>query len=125
VNLLLTCCTTPDFSHAALDLWNNFCIADWMLGNEIIRYLLFSPASEFASIDAIVFLEPNQSVGFGEWPDGRLTPFPTIMPWEAHYGNALIAEKVRGLPETCAMRDGRKWKRVPQIVLTKHGRRYF
>jgi len=124
VNLLLTCGTTPDFSRDALDLWNNFCIAEWMQGSELVGYLLFAPASEFASIDAIVFLEPNSSVGFAEGPDGRPVPFPFVTPWEAHYLNAIIAEKIRNLPETCAMRDGRKWKRIPQIVLTKHGRRY-
>jgi hypothetical protein len=35
-----------------------------------------------------------------------------------------FSERIRDLPETCAMRDGRKWKRVPQIVLTRHGQRY-
>jgi len=95
-----------------------------MPGREIVRYLLFAPASEFASIDAIVFLEPNKSVGFAEGPDGRLTPFPEITPWEAHYYNAAISEQIRNLPETCAMRDGRKWKRIPQIVLTEHGHRH-
>jgi hypothetical protein len=124
VNLLLTCSTTPDFSGEALDLWNKFCIADWMPGNEIVRYLLFAPTSEFASIDAIVFLEPNMSVGFAEGLDGRLIPFPEMTTWEAHWRNAIISKEVRNLPETCAMRDGRKWKRIPQIVLTKHGHRH-
>ncbi len=124
MNLLLTCSTTPDFSRDALDLWNKFCIAEWMPGREIVRYLLFAPTSEFASIDAIIFLEPNKSVGFAAGPDGRLIPFPEITPGEAHYHNAAISEKIRNLPETCAMRDGRKWKRIPQIVLTTHGHRH-
>jgi hypothetical protein len=55
-------------AYGALDLWNKVCIADWIPGDELIEYLLFAPESEFASIDAIVFLEPNTSVGFGEWP---------------------------------------------------------
>ena len=116
--------TTPEFSRDALDLWNKFCIAEWMPGREIVRYLLFAPASEFASIDAIVFLEPNKSVGFAEGPDGRLLPFPEITPWEAHYYNAAISQQIRNLPETCAMRGGRKWKKIPQIVLTTHGLRH-
>jgi hypothetical protein len=124
VNLLLTCGATPEFSRDALDLWNKFCIAEWMPGKEIVRYLAFAPASELASIDAIVFLEPNKGVGFAEGPDGRLTIFPEIPPWEAHYYNAAISEQIRNLPETCAMRDGRKWKRIPQIVLTDHGLRH-
>lgn len=122
MNLLLTCSTTPEFSREALELWNKFCIADWMPGEEIVRYLMFAPASEFAAIDAIVFLEPNMSMGFAEGPDGRLVPLMT--PWEGHYLNAMISERIRNLPETCAMRDGRKWKRIPQIVLTKDGHRH-
>ena len=66
VNLLLTCSTVPAFSAEALDLWNRFCIADWMPGAEIVPYLKFSPASEFASIDAIVFLEPNMEMGVAQ-----------------------------------------------------------
>jgi hypothetical protein len=108
VNLLLTCSTTPEFGRDALDLWNQFCIAKWIPGSEIVRYLLLAPTSEFASIDAIVFLEPNMSVGYAEQADGRFVPFPQIMPWEAHYLNADIANEIRNLPETCTMRDGRK-----------------
>ena len=95
-----------------------------MPGDEIVSYLLFAPASEFASIDAIVFLEPNSAVGFGQWPDGRVEPIPLITPWEGQYHNAALSERIRNLPETCAMRDGRKWKRIPQIVLAKYGRRH-
>ena len=124
MNLLLTCATTPDFSPEALALWNHFCIADWMPGEELIQYLLFAPAAEYACIDAIVFLEPHAAVGFGEWPDGTMAPIPLMTPWEAHYYNAEISQRIRSLPESCAMRDGRKWKRIPQIVATKHGRRY-
>lgn len=124
MNLLLTCSTIPDFSAEALELWNKFCIADWMPGTEIIPYLKFAPASEFASIDALVFLEPDMAVGLAELPGGRLIPLPDISPWEAHYYNAIISQRIRSLPEACAMRDGRKWKRIPQIVLTKHGHRH-
>ena len=124
MNLLLTCSTTPVFNRYALDLWNKFYIAEWMPGGEIVRYLLLAPASERALIDAIVFLEPSMAVGFAEQADGRVVPFPEITPWEAHRRNAIISERIRNLPETCAMRDGRKWKKIPQIVLTKHGNRH-
>jgi hypothetical protein len=43
--------------------------------------------------------------------------------WEATWRNAILSKQIHDLPETCAMRDGRKWKRIPQIVLTRHGRR--
>jgi Domain of unknown function (DUF4263) len=122
VNLLLTCSTVPEFSQHALALWNRFSIAEWMPGREIVSYLMFAPASSSACIDAIVFLQPNLSMDFVQGPDGRLC-LPAITPWGAHWLNADIAQRIRDLPETCAMRDGRKWKRIPQIVLTDHGRR--
>lgn len=94
-----------------------------MPGTELVSYPKFAP-SEFASIDAIVFLEPNMAVGFAELPGGRLTLIPAMSEWEAHYYNAIIAEQIRNLPEACAMRDGRKWERIPHIVLTRHGNRH-
>jgi hypothetical protein len=121
VNLLLTCSTTPEFSQDALELWNKFCIAEWMPGHEVVPYLMFAPASASASIDAIVFLRPNRSVGFVYGPDGRSSGSPEISSWDAPWFNADIAQRIRSLPETCAMRDGRKWKRIPQIVLTDRG----
>jgi hypothetical protein len=66
----------------------------------------------------------NKPVGFAEVPDGRPIPFPEMTPWEAHYYNAAISKQIRNPPETCAMRDGRKWKRIPQIFLTEHGHRH-
>jgi len=123
VNLLLTCSMTPEFSPDALDLWNKFCIADWMPGDEIISYLMFAPASSSACIDAIVFLRPNLSMDFMHGPNGALS-LPEITPWDAPWLNAAIAQRIRDLPETCAMRDGRKWKRIPQIVLTDRGQRH-
>lgn len=124
MNLLLTCSTVPAFSAEAVDLWNRFCIADWMPGTKIVPYLKFAPASEFASVDAIVFLEPNMEMGFAQRSDGRLISFPEMSPREAHYCNAWISREIRNLPESCAMRDGRKWKRIPQIVLSTYGYRH-
>jgi hypothetical protein len=118
VNLLLTCSTIPEFNQDALELWNKFCIADWMPGREIVSYLKFAPASSSASIDAIVFLRPDRSTGLWFEMDGS-----GITPREANWFNAEIAQTIRNLPENCAMRDGRKWKRIPQIVLTDGGLR--
>jgi hypothetical protein len=118
VNLLLTCSTTPEFSQDALELWNRFCIAEWMPGREIVSYLEFAPASSSASIDAIVFLQPQRAISHWSGLDDH-----AIRPWEANWFNAEIARTIRTLPENCAMRDGRKWKRIPQIVSTDHGRR--
>lgn len=117
MNLLLTCATIPEFSPEALDPWNRFCIAEYIQGDELIRYLLFASSSEFASIGAIVFLSPTTSVGFIQSTDGRLSPIPWTV-WEGDFLNAELAERIRNLPESCAMRDGRKWKRIPQVVLS-------
>jgi hypothetical protein len=122
VNLLLTCSTIPEFSREGHTLWNKFCIAEWMPGHELVPYLMFAPAASAASIDAIVFLQPNRGVGFMQGPDGHLS-LPETTPWEAQWMNAEIAQKIRELPESCAMRDGRKWKRIPLIVLLDRGRR--
>jgi hypothetical protein len=93
-----------------------------MPGREVVPYLMLAPAASSACIDAIVFLQPNMSVDLIHGPDGRM--LSTITPWEAHWRNAEIIRNIRSLPETCAMRDGRKWKRIPQIVLTDNGRRH-
>jgi len=122
VNLLLTCSTTPEFSQEALDLWNKFCIAEWMPGHEVVPYLMFASASSSASIDAIVFLRPSMSMGFVHGANGHLS-YPEITSWDAPWLNAEIAQRIRDLPETCAMRDGRKWKRIPQIILYDNGPR--
>jgi hypothetical protein len=39
VNLLLTCSTTPEFTRNAFELWNKFCITDWIQGRELVREL--------------------------------------------------------------------------------------
>jgi hypothetical protein len=118
VNLLLSCSTRPEFNQDILELWNKFCIAEWIPGHEIVSYLNLAPASSSACIDAIVFLLPDRTIGPWFRSGGR-----GIAPREAHWFNAEIAQEIRNLPESCAMRDGRKWKRIPQIVLTDHGMR--
>ena len=121
MKLLLTCSTMPEFGQDALDLWNKFCIAEWMLGPDLVTYLRFAPAAAAACIDAIVFLRPSRGMGFMPGPERHLWDIPEINPWEAPWANAYIAEQIRNLPESCAMRDGRKWKRIPLIVLTDRG----
>jgi hypothetical protein len=93
-----------------------------MPGNEVVPYLKFAPAAAAASIDAIVFLRPNSDIGF-QYALGLPRPSTVVDPWEAPWRNAEISQKIRDLPEDCAMRDGRKWKRIPQIVLTDRGQR--
>src|SRR5581483_3451801 len=122
MNLILTCSTIPEFSSEALSLWNRFCLAEWVRGEELVPYLKFSPAAASALIDAIVFLEPNFSADMARGPNGRLFELPMLL--EAHYGNTAISTEIHNLPESCAMRDGRKWKKIPHIVLTTTGYRH-
>lgn len=108
----------PEFSSEVLELWNKVFIAEFMPGPELVPYVQFAPASSSASIDAIVFLRPEPAMGFSFLRHAR-----EIAPWQAAWVNADIAQSVRNLPESCAMRDGRKWKRIPIIVLTDRGYR--
>jgi hypothetical protein len=118
VNLLLTSSTIPEFTSEVLDLWNRFFIADFMPAPDLASYLKFAPAAAAASIDAIVFLQPERALGFSFLRQPR-----EIAPWMAAAMNCLVAQEIRSLPENCAMRDGRKWKRIPITVLTDGGYR--
>jgi hypothetical protein len=75
----------------------------------LMSYLRFDAASTFALVDAIVCDADSNPIRF----DGRHI--------ERRYplGIALyIAKVVRELPEHCAMRDGRKWKKIPFVIFT-------
>ena len=121
MKLLLTCCTNPEFDQDAFELWNKFCIAEWMSGIDLIPYLKFAPASASACVDAIVFLQASKAINFAPWHSRRFWDFPEIHPWNAPWLDAEIIQEIRNLPESCAMRDGRKWKRIPLILLTDSG----
>jgi hypothetical protein len=103
VNLLLTSCIEPELLSEVLELWNKFFIADFMPAFEIVPYMQFAPAAAAASIDAIVFLVPEPAMGFSFERHPR-----RIRPWQVPWLNADIAQCIRNLPESCAMRDGRK-----------------
>lgn len=77
----------------------------------VASYLRFDPSSNLALIDAIV-CDAN-------------TPLMTMtsgwdingVEWNYPLERALLlADDVRGLPEQCAMRDGRKWRSIPFII---------
>jgi hypothetical protein len=114
----LTSSTIPEFSSEVLELWNKFFIAEFMPGPELVPHVQFAPAASAASVDAIVFLRPEPDMGFSFGRHAR-----EIYPWQAAWLNADVAQSIRDLPESCAMRDGRKWKRIPIIVLTDRGYR--
>lgn len=74
---------------------------------EIPRYLRFSHASGLALVDAIVCVADDPPIASWEPLRGNL--------FQLHYALQL-AEDVRNLPESCAMRDGRKWRSTPFII---------
>jgi Shedu protein SduA, C-terminal len=70
--------------------------------DRLTAYLRLSPSSALALVDAIVCMADAE-----EFYDGNLLQ------------TALrLASDVRSLPESCAMRDGRKWKSIPFLIFS-------
>jgi hypothetical protein len=105
VNLLYTC--VGNFQT----LETEQCVGEWRARYHIVEsmpfervtgYLRLSPSSALALVDAIV----------------------CIADAEEFYGHNLLeaalrlAADVRSLPESCAMRDGRKWKSIPFVIFS-------
>src|SRR5271157_1515029 len=82
-------------------------IIELMPMESVTSYLRLNPASSLALIDAIVCVADDP-------------PIATLTPYHSNFYQldfALkLAEDVRNLPETCAMRDGRKWRSIPFII---------
>src|SRR5580704_12775783 len=89
------------------------CVGEWRARYHIVEnmpfdrvtaYLRLSLASGLALVDAIVCIADAETDGF--------------------YGGDLLekaprlASDVRSLPESCAMRDGRKWKSIPFVIFS-------
>jgi Domain of unknown function (DUF4263) len=55
-------------------------------------------------------------------PDGL--PSPIALPDDGHYGNAYLSQAIRELPDAYTMRDGRKWKKIPHVVLSESAFRH-
>jgi hypothetical protein len=73
----------------------------------IPTYLQFEVGSAHALVDAIVCMADMGSLMLAQ----RLFDFPLARAIN-------VAKDIRDLPGRCTMRDGRKWKSVPFIVLT-------
>jgi len=76
----------------------------------LTSYLLLEPASSLALVDAIVFAADTDSIVFDAFTRLPRLEFPVTRA-------LIVAEEVSKLPDTCAMRDGRKWKSIPFIIL--------
>jgi hypothetical protein len=78
--------------------------------DRIMGYLKFDPVSKHACIDAIVCKADTDPEGVSTYTLQRFMKF---------------AEEFRKLPESCAMRDGRKWKSLPLIMIADRPPFYF
>lgn len=75
----------------------------------VVPYLRFDIASTLALVDAIVCMADIDTIAFAA-EEGR----PGL---DFALEKALVlAGDVRSLPESCSMRDGRKWNAVPFII---------
>jgi len=84
-------------------------IIEPMAIESVANYLRFAPSSRLAFIDAIVCAADTDLIAF-DWAGYPYLTFPL-------YRALALAEDVASLPESCAMRDGRKWKSIPFIIL--------
>jgi hypothetical protein len=86
-----------------LDDWRaSHHIVETMPFDRLITYLKFGSSSQRAAVDAIVCKADTDPDGIGYYT----------------LNSALkLSEDFRGLPESCAMRDGRKWKSIPFCII--------
>jgi hypothetical protein len=91
----------PGELHAnfSLEGWKNRCIAVHVQGAALPAYLRFNPSAASGLIDLIAVCPGRFDVSFANWA-------------------REIIEEIRALPESCCMFDGRKWKRMPCVVLS-------
>lgn len=84
-------------------------IVELMPAERLENYLRFEISSTLALVDAIICEADTKIVSYNE----------DIGDYEGKYPLAKavkLAEAVSSLPEHCAMRDGRKWKRIPFVI---------
>lgn len=70
--------------------------------DRVCAYLRLSPSSSLALVDAIVCMADAEEFYGGNLLERALR----------------LASDVRSLPESCAMRDGRKWKSIPFVIFS-------
>jgi hypothetical protein len=100
-------------AEACVTEWRAHHIVEQMPLERIIGYLRFDLASSLALVDVIVCMADTGSIALAEDDDRRL---PRIdFPLEKALA---LAGEVRNLPDIYAMRDGRKWKKIPFAIFT-------
>ena len=110
-------CTSVDDSSSGLTVEGH--LEEWKRRGHLIKrmpfhrlasYLRFGISRELALVDAIICWAATSIIAWDGEEMERRYPLSTAL-W--------LADDVATLPEACAMRDGRKWKRLPFIVF--HG----
>jgi hypothetical protein len=85
-------------------------IIDLLPMERVAAYLHFHPAARLALIDSIVCWTGVSLFAWG--------PRLDMVPAFELEGALKLAKDVRNLPESCAMRDGRKWRTIPFIIIS-------
>ncbi|MGB8522327.1 MAG: Shedu anti-phage system protein SduA domain-containing protein [Candidatus Acidiferrales bacterium] len=85
---------------AYVERWKSQCIVATTKVWSLTSYLLLDLAAKHAMVDVIVFL-----------PDEIMDDYAMQ--------TLVVVEDVRKLPESCCMRDGRKWKKIPCVALSE------
>jgi hypothetical protein len=119
MNLLCTAAEdqTREFQHDIAVWRDTNQIIEFLPWERLVPYLHFDPAAGLALIDAIVCAADGDPFAWGPGRDPMLTFQIT---------KALrLAEDVRNLPESCAMRDGRKWRAIPFVIVCSPSSYYF
>jgi hypothetical protein len=76
----------------------------------LTSYLRLDRSSSLALVDAIVCAAETDMIAWESPTVDSMLSFPITRALK-------LAEDVRALPENCAMRDGRKWKSLPFVIL--------
>ena len=99
-------------SKACLSEWRaRLHIVEQMPMERIVGYLRFEPASALALVDAIVCMADSDRIALATDRPMPILDFPLQKA-------IRLATDVRNLPETCTMRDGRKWRSIPFVIFS-------
>jgi hypothetical protein len=84
-------------------MWEDHCILSVVNWHSLIGYLRFDLSASHALVDIVAFLPSD----FGDFMGDQVF-------WVLNR-----IEKLRELPASCCMRDGRKWNKIPCVLLNE------
>lgn len=107
MNILLTGTGFPEVREleSLVQAWRDrYHIIETLPFGRLIDYVKLDPRSRWAAVDAVVCKADTDPEGIIAYTLDRALK---------------LAADFRGLPEACAMRDGRKWKSIPFILISE------